>query len=164
MSNITENRLNLVLSAADITAINTAIAAITAKLPTPSLNEAQRKDFQAIDVDNKVFCEDVVTEMNISGAGILPPFLNATFIQNDLNLFEQMDAVEASLMNVLQKVADLKRIAGHEAYGMSNAVYKIYTAANFAGVPGAKQAYDKLKLRYDAQGNGAGRPNDEDLE
>ena len=61
MSNITENRLNLVLSAADITAINTAIAAITAKLPTPSLNEAQRKDFQAIDVGNKVFCEDVVT-------------------------------------------------------------------------------------------------------
>ena len=41
---------------------------------------------------------------------------------------------------------------------------EIYTAANFAGVPGAKQAYDKLKLRYDAQGNGAGRNAAPELE
>jgi hypothetical protein len=85
MSNLTENRLNQTLAAADITAINTAIAAITAKLPAGSLDEEQRKKFMAIDVDNKVFCEDVVTEMNISGVGILPPFLNTTFIQNDLS-------------------------------------------------------------------------------
>ena len=159
MSNLTENRLNVTLAAADITAINTAIAAITAKLPAGSLDEEQRKKFTAIDVDNKVFCEDVVTEMNISGVGILPPFLNATFIQNDLVLFEQMDAVEANLKNVLQKIGDLKRIAGHEAFGMANAVYKIYTAANFSGIPGAKQAYDKLKLRYDAQSS-SGRPEE----
>lgn len=152
MSNLTENRLNLVLTAADLTAINAGVAAITAKLPAGSLDEEQRKSYQAIDVDNKVFSEDVVTEMNISGTGILPPFLNATFIQNDLTLFEQLDGVEANLLNVLQKVADLKRIAGNEAYGMATAVYKIYSAANFAGIPGAKQAYDKLKARFDAQG------------
>ncbi len=156
MSNLTENKLNLTLSAADITAINTSVAAITAKLPAGSLDEEQRKSYMAIDVANKVFSEDVVTEMNISGTGILPPFLNATFIQNDLTLFEQLDGVEANLQNLLQKIADLKRIAGHEAYGMATAVYKIYTAANFAGIPGAKQAYDKLKARYDAQG----RPKD----
>ena len=43
MSNLTENRLNVTLAAADITAINTAIAAITAKLPAGSLDEEQRK-------------------------------------------------------------------------------------------------------------------------
>jgi hypothetical protein len=42
-------------------------------------------------------------------------------------------------------------------------VYKIYEAANLAGIPGAKQAYDKLKSRFDAQGNGAGRNAAPDL-
>ena len=37
MGNITENKLNLVITAADLTAINTNIAAINAKLPAGSL-------------------------------------------------------------------------------------------------------------------------------
>jgi len=156
MSNLTENKLNVVLTAADVTAINTNVNTINAKLPIGSLNEDQRANYKAIDVGNKVFSEDVVTELAISGAGIMPAFINGAFIQTDLSFFEQMDALEANLMNTVQRVRDLKRIAGHEAYSMSLAVYKIYECANAAGIPGAKQAYDKLKARFDAQG----RPSD----
>jgi len=67
--------------------------------------------------------------------------------------------VEASLLNLLQKISDLKRLSGDEAYSMSLSAYKIFDAANQAGIPGAKQAYDKLKIRFDAQGSGAGRPS-----
>ncbi len=106
----------------------------------------------AIDVDNKVFCEDVVTEMNISGVGILPPFLNATFIQNDLVLFEQMDAVEA---NLEKRVAKNCRPETHcrprSFWHGERSRTKFTRRRNFSGIPGAKQAYDKLKLRYDAQ-------------
>jgi hypothetical protein len=163
MSNITENRLNTTIVAADVTAINAAIATITTKLPTGSLDETQRANFKSIDVDNKVFVEDAITELTISGSGIIPAFINSAFIQNDLTLFEQLDAVEASLENLLQKISDLKRIAGHEAYSAAQTVYKIYDAANQAGIPGAKQAYDKLKVRYDAQGNNGGRTSAPDL-
>ena len=156
MSNITENRLNTVLAAADIAAINTAITAITAKLPAGSLDDDQRHVLKSIDVNNKVFVEDTLIELGISGAGIIPAFINQAFIQNDLTLFEQLDGVEASLLNLLQKIADLKRICGHESYSAALTVYKIYEAANLAGIPGAKQAYDKLKARFDAQG----RPSD----
>jgi len=163
MSNITENRLNTVLAAADIAAINTAITAITAKLPAGSLDDDQRHVLKSIDVNNKVFVEDTLIELGISGAGIIPAFINPAFIQNDLTLFEQLDGVEASLLNLLQKIADLKRISGHESYSAALTVYKIYEAANLAGIPGAKQAYDKLKSRFDAQGNGAGRNAAPDL-
>jgi hypothetical protein len=146
MSNITENRLNTVLAAADIAAINTAITAITAKLPAGSLDDDQRHVLKSIDVNNKVFVEDTLIELGISGAGIIPAFINQAFIQNDLTLFEQLDGVEASLLNLLQKIADLKRISGHESYSAALTVYKIYEAANLAGIPGAKQAYDKLKV------------------
>ena len=156
MSNVTENRLNTVIAQADMTTINTNVSGINSKLPLGSLNEEQRGSMLSINEANKVFAEDVVMEMNISGTGIVPPFLNVTFIQTDLTLFGQLDSIEANLMNTLQRVKDLKRIAGHEAYGMALAVYKIYECANAAGIPGAKQAYDKLKARFDAQG----RPND----
>jgi hypothetical protein len=163
MSNITENKLNTVLLAADLTAINTSITAIAAKLPAGSLTEEQRSDLKSINVNNKIFVEDVITEINVSGAGIIPPFINKAFIQNDLTLYEQLDGIDASLSNLLQKVADLKRICGDEAYTAALAVYRIFDGANQAGVPGAKQAYDKLKVRFEAQTGNAGRPIAEPL-
>jgi len=158
MSNLTENKLNTVMAAADITAINTSIAAIASKLPAGSLTDDQRSSLKAIDVANKAFVEDVITEINVSGAGIIPAFINPTFIQTDLTLFTQLDGVEASLLSLLQKISDLKRISGDESYSMALSAYKIFDAANQSGISGAKQAYDKLKVRFDAQGSGAGRP------
>ena len=158
MSNLTENKLNTVITSADLTAINASIVTITSKLPAGSLTDEQRASLKAIDVANKVFVEDVITEIGVSGAGIIPSFINPTFIQNDLTLFTQLDGIEANLLNLLQKISDLKRISGDEGYSMSLSAYKIYDAANQAGIPGAKQAYDKLKIRFDAQGTGAGRP------
>jgi hypothetical protein len=163
MGNITENRLNAVIAAADLTTINTSIATISSKLPTASLTEDQRELLKAIDADNKIFVEDVLIEMGISGSGILPAFINQTFISNDLSLFEQLDTLEAAVANLARKIADLKRIAGDEAYTAALAVYKIYDGANRAGVPGAKQAYDKLKVRFNSQNTGAGRKADPDL-
>lgn len=158
MANLTENKINQVIVAADITAINTSIATITSKIPAGSLTDEERAGLQSLDVDNKIFVEDAINEITISGTGIIPAYINPTFIQNDLALFEQLDQIESSLVNLLQKVSDVKRIAASEAMGMSNAVYKLYEAANTAGIPGAKQAYDKLKVRY--QRSGAGRTPD----
>jgi hypothetical protein len=158
MGNLTENKLNTVITAADLTTINASITTITSKLPTGSLTDEQRASLKAIDVANKVFVEDVITEIGVSGTGIIPTFINPTFIQNDLTLFTQLDGIEANLLNLLQKISDLKRICGDEGYSMGLSAYKIYDAANQAGIPGAKQAYDKLKVRFDAQGTGAGRP------
>ncbi|PWA04056.1 hypothetical protein [Flavobacterium psychrotolerans] len=152
MSNITENKLNTTLVAADLATITTSIATITAKLPVATLDEDQRNSYMAINVNNKIFVEDVITELSVSGAGIVPAFINTTFLQNDLSLFQQIDGIEAALLNLIQKTADLKRIAGHESYATALTVYKIYDAANQAGIPGAKQGFDKLKSRFDAQG------------
>lgn len=165
MSNLTENKLNTIIAAADITAIDAAVVTITSKLPAGSLTDEQRSSLKAINVANKVFVEDVLTEIGVSGTGIIPAFIVPAHIQNDLTLFEQLDAVEAQVLNLLQKIADLKRIAGDEAYSVALAVYKIYDAANAGGIPGAKQAYDKLKTRFDAQNNGnnTGRPANTDV-
>jgi hypothetical protein len=158
MANLTENKLNTVLKAADLATINSSITGISDILPAGSLTDAQRGSIKSMDVSNKIFVEDVITEMGISAKGIIPEFINSEFIQNDLALFQQLDGVESSLKNLLQKVSDLKRIAGDEAYSMALASYKVYDGANQAGIAGAKQSYNKLKVRFESQTTGAGRP------
>ncbi len=160
MSNLTENKLNTVIATTDITAMNTAITTLASKLPTGTLTDEQRNTLKAMDVNNKIFVEDVLTELSISGTGIVPPFINSTFIQNDLTLFEQLDRLEANVANVAQRIADLKRICGDEAYTAALTVYRIYDGANLAGIPNSKQAYEKLKSRFDTQNTGAGRKVD----
>jgi hypothetical protein len=160
MSNITENKINTVLSPETVSSANASIASITSLLPAGSLTDAQRNGLKSIDVDNKVFVEDVITEIGVSGAGIIPTFINPTFIHNDLTLFEQLDTLQAGVTNLLRKITDLKRICGDEAFSMALAAYKIFDAANQSGISGAKESYDKLKVRFDAQNNNAGRSND----
>ncbi len=54
---------------------------------------------------------------------------------------------------------DAKRIAGHEGYGQANVIYNAFKTANDSGIPNAKASYDKLKVRFEAQGNSTGRPS-----
>lgn len=160
MPNLSENRINVVIPAADVTAMSASVATFVTKIPAnTSLDDDQRLKYNAINVANKVFSEDVLTEATLTGAGILPPFINLPALQNDLTVFNQLDAQESALLNALQRVQDAKRIAGHEAYNQANAVYNIYKNAAESGIPNAKSGYDKLKVRYEAQGSSAaGRP------
>jgi hypothetical protein len=158
MANLSENRINVVIAPADITTVNASITAILSKIPAnTSLTEEQRSQYNAIDVANKVFTEDCLTEANLSGTGILPGFINLPALQNDITVFEQLDQFETALTNTLQRVRDAKRIAGHEAYGQANQIYNAFKSANDSGIPNAKNSYDRLKLRYEAQGNSTGR-------
>jgi hypothetical protein len=153
MSNLSENRLNVVLSAADMTAINTSIAAIVAKVPAnTTLTDEQRNSYNAINVANKVFAEDCLVEAQANGTGILPGFINLTVLQNDLTAFEQLDSIASALSNVLQRIEDAKRIAGHEAYGQATNIYNSFKQAHDSGIANSTASYQKLKVRYDAQG------------
>jgi hypothetical protein len=154
MGNITENKINTVIPAADITIFNTNIAAIAARLPAVTLTDEQRASLLSIDVDNKVFVEDCINELGISGTGIIPPFIIAANLQNDYTLFNQCDVLEAALVNLLQKVSDIKRIAADESMNTALVIYRTYDMANAAGISGAKQAFDKLKARYKPNGGG----------
>lgn len=158
MGNITENKLNTTIVAADITAITTALGTVATKLPVISLTDEQRQNLKGIDVNNKVFVQDAITEIGASGAGILPPFINATFIQNDLTLYDQIDGIESQLNNLLQRVSDIKRVTGDEAYTSALAVYKIFDGASQSGIMNAKQPYERLRMRFESQG----RPAEED--
>lgn len=153
MANLTENKLDQVLSAATMTTALDALDALLASLPAGSLTDEQRASLPAINVENKVFAEDVLKEMSGPIAGILPSYVNSAALKNDLDIFDQLDELIGRLMQVQRKCTDLQRIAGSEGYGTSLAVYKMVEMANEAGIPGAKEAYVKLKDRFKDQGS-----------
>jgi hypothetical protein len=152
MSNITENKLNIILNAVDMILIKDNIIEILDALPDASLTPDERETLLSMNVDNKVFAEDCSNEIGISGLGIIPPFINAVNLKNDILLYEQLDVIESDLTNAVQVVSDLKRICAHEAMTTANAIYRMYELANLTGIPGGKQGYDKLKERYKQNG------------
>ena len=157
-TNIMTNRINEIVPPASILLINTNADGIKQALPFEgefALTDAERATQLSMNVNNRVFVTDVMTEMGISG-GVLPPFVLVTNVQRDATLFDQLDAIESRLMNILQVVRDLKRMAAHEAYATALAVYKMYEMAAAAGVPGAQESYNRLRERFDAQGQGGG--------
>ncbi|MCU7618860.1 hypothetical protein NZ698_16895 [Chryseobacterium sp. PBS4-4] len=160
MGNITENKLNTVITTSDLSAINDAISSISSKLPAGSLTDDQRATLKSINVSNKIFVEDVITETTVNGSEIIPSFVQTANIQTDITLFDQLDTIESGINTLLQKISDLKRIAGDEAYTGALVCYRLFEGANTAGINSAKQSYEKLRARFDAQGN-TGRPLDQ---
>ncbi len=158
MSNTSQNLLNQVLDGAVITQIMDSLAVIEAALPDSTLTPEERSSLNAISVNNKVFAEEVLDEMNTNPL----PGITATYskdsLANDLQLFEQVETITSRTANIVQKLDDLKRVAGHEAYGMATGAYNMYESMARTGIPGAQNSYDRLKPRFAGQG---GRPEDD---
>ena len=89
MSNLSENKINVTLAVADVTAITDAVNTILSKVPgNTTLTDEQRLSYNAINVANKVFADDCLTEAQVNGEGILPGFINLIHLKNDLTVFE----------------------------------------------------------------------------
>jgi hypothetical protein len=158
MANISTNLLNVVLAATDMGTVTTAIATIDTTLdPVEStLTDEERASLLSLDVNNKVFAEEALQEVDTNGS-MLPAAVNSLFLKNDLTLYDQLDGIESQLENVLRKVRDAKRVAGHEAYAMALTIYTLYRSLAAVGVAGAQQSADRLGERFAQNANGAPR-------
>ena len=149
MANITDNRLSLTISNADLTTVNTAGATINTTLSfLIALTEEERERLFGVNVNNKVFIEEALEEAQNNGT-ILPGYIQVAELEKDLTLFNQLGDLLSYLRNLLQKMEDTQRLAGHEAYALSLAIYQLYKSAAEAGIPGAAASYNRLKERFD---------------
>ena len=154
MSNLSENRIDLVLDAATIQTMTDSIRTFISLIPDgTTLTDEQRLRYTSINVANKVFAEDVLSETATLGTEVLSPYLKPIILENDLIFFKQLDDITNLLLNAIQRTQDAQRIAGHEAYSLATAMYNAIKMASDAGIPNAKAAYTKLKVRFDAQGS-----------
>jgi hypothetical protein len=149
MANITDNRLSLTISNADLTTLGTAGQTIDTTLSfLIALTEEERDRLFGVNVNNKVFIEEALEEAQNNGS-ILPGYIQVAELEKDLTLFNQLGDLLSNLRNALQKMEDTQRLAGHEAYAVSLTIYQLYKSAAEAGIPGAASSYNRLKERFD---------------
>src|SRR5690606_20789328 len=158
MSNTNQNLLNQVIAALTLTEISESLATAEAALPDATLTDEQRRSLNAISVDNKVFAEEMLDEMNTNPNAAVNATYNLELLANDLQLFEQVESIISRLLDIVQRLNDVKRLAGHEAYGMATAAYGVLEVMARTGVPGAQASYDRLKVRF--ANSGGGKPAD----
>jgi hypothetical protein len=153
MSNITNNRINVVMTAAEISKVKDAIIEIKTQMPfLIGLNVDERIQLPKISVANKAFTEDAINAVS-NNRDILPAYIDPTTMQNDLTLYNQCDEIASLLRQILERVDDTQMLAGSEAYVAALTAYKLFGAASDAGLAGSDSIYDQLKVRFAGQGN-----------
>lgn len=153
MSNLTNNRINTTMTAAQVAAVKTALQTIYTNMPfLLGLTIDERRFLPKINVSNKAFAEDAISAV-VNNPGSIPAYLNGAQMQNDMTLFTQLDEFAVLTRQLLEKIEDTQMLAGSEAFVSSLASYKIFASAAEAGIPGADVIYAALKRRFEDQGN-----------
>lgn len=157
MSNLTNNRIDTVISDGDLDKVNAAINDIETTLSfLIGLTVEERVQLPKINVANKSFTQDAINAV-VNNGTMLPSYLDQTAMQNDMNLYNQLDKIAGRMRQVLEKLDDTQMLAGSEAYVAALTAYKLFAAAATAGIPGSDAVYDTLKERFAGQG-GSGTP------
>jgi hypothetical protein len=148
MSNLTNNRLNVVMTDQQVAAVKTAIQTIATNMPfLIGLTTDERIGLPKINVSNKAFAEDALNAVS-NNAGMLPVFINVQQMQNDYKLFTQLDELLGVFRQLLEKAEDTQMLAGSEAYVAALTSYKLFMAASDAGIVGADAIVNSLRQRF----------------
>jgi hypothetical protein len=148
MANITNNRLSITMTAAQITAVKTAVQTIQTNMPfLVGLTVEERMRLPKINVANKAFTEDAINSM-VNNPSLLPAYFNVAEMQKDMTLFAQLDELNTLVNQLGERISDTQLLAGSEAYVSALAAYRNFEAAANAGVAGADTIYDLLKSRF----------------
>jgi hypothetical protein len=129
-----------------ITAINTAINF------SVSLTTDERASLPKISVANKSFTEDAINAI-ANNASLFPAYLDVKLMQNDLELYRQLDELSTMLRQTLERIEDTRILAGSEAYVSALSIYKLVGAAASAGVQGTDTIYEQLRERFTVSTN-----------
>lgn len=73
-------------------------------------------------------------------------------MDNDYQLYLQLDEFLGLTETLLEKLSDTQMLAGSEAYSNALVAYRLFGSAAKAGLNGADSVYDKLASRFAGQG------------
>lgn len=152
MANITANRVNVVMTAAQIAAVKTALQTVLTNMPfLVGLTVDERIALPKINVSNRAFTEDTLLAVENNPA-VLPPYLSASVLRADLMLYAQLDELLTMVRQLHERMEDTQMLAGSEAFVSALTAYKLFAGAAEAGLPGMDAVYGQLSTRFTGQG------------
>lgn len=160
MANIFENRVSTTFTQEELDQLTVQQTEYMKfiKPKTLALTQPELESLSSMAVDNFVFVKEALEATDAEGAALIAASV-ATMVpelEKDVTFFNQLNAQEALLTDLLTRVQHTKRVVAHESYNVANAIYGQYQSLASIGTPGAVSRYNKLKERY--EDNGGGRP------
>ena len=159
MGNLNENRINAILSDLDVDKILNALDDAIAVVPDVALTDEERKSMVSMDVDNRIFAENVLTELDNGADALLPSYVIKDNLRKDLAFSNQMLRVASKVALLERRVSDAARVANGEAMTFSSLTYNLLKAASNAGISGTKEPAMRLAERYKKLGRTEGGEN-----
>lgn len=83
---------------------------------------------------------------------IVPPFLDVTKFENEVNTVTDLSSIMKSLRQLLEKIDDTTMLSGSEAYASALVFYNAVKSASKVDVPGMKTIYEDLQTRFPGRG------------
>ena len=157
---MSENRISLKFTDAEITQINAAIETLVGLLAPKlvALSVEDKKRLSKISDDSIPFNEKVAQYV-VSNPEFVPLFRTSDEFLTDFSAFKELRGFIRLLEQVFGNMQDTSMLAGSEADEFARAYYGAVGQAAKMGVPNAQVIYDDLSVRYEAQR--AGRPKKE---
>lgn len=155
------SNINIVLTPAQVAAIQAAINALKAPANMPvqfNLTKAERGSVPNISNERYPYVQrsvqihaptNPVLASGVAGLGV-GTLAEAT---NDLTFYDQMKSFILQILQVVEIYKDTQQVAGGEAYNWMSELYKYSKQAALNQVPGADAVVDDLKTLFEGQGN-----------
>ncbi|MBI4945134.1 MAG: hypothetical protein HY840_01890 [Bacteroidetes bacterium] len=151
------SKINLTLSPAQMTAIQTAINALksTANMPAQfNLTKAERRTLPNISNERYPYVQRAIK----NHAPVNPNFVSGfagtvAEATNDLTFYDQVGNFIGQLKQIVEIYEDTQQVAGSEAYTWTRAFYNTAKSAAVNQVPGADAVVDDLASMFQIANN-----------
>jgi hypothetical protein len=149
---MSENRISLKFTDAEITQIKDAIGVLVALLAPKliALSDEDKKRLSKIS-DSSIPFNEKVAQYVVSNPEFVPMFLKADDFLTDFSAFKELRGFIRLLEQVFGNMQDSSMLAGSEADDFARAYYGAVGQAAKMGVPNAQAIYDDLSERYEGQ-------------
>lgn len=149
---MSENRISLKFTDAEITQINAAIQTLVGLLAPKliALNAADKQRLSKISDDSIPFNEKVAQYV-VSNPEFVPMFRTADEFLTDFSAFRELRGFIRLLEQIFGNMQDTSMLAGSEADEFARAYYGAVGQAAKMSIPNAQAIYDDLSVRYEAQ-------------
>jgi hypothetical protein len=144
-----ENRVSIIITPEDKTAVNQAIATIREKLLPYliALTPSERKGLPKMS-DKTIPFVNKALNYAVSNPEFMPPYLQLNELNKDVNAVNTLNVFHTQLEQVVTGLDDTMMLAGSEAYIAALSYYNSVKQAAKINVPNAKTIYEDLKERF----------------
>ena len=140
------SKINIILTAAQMTAIDEAISVIINTLPVKfNLTKTERQTLPNIDNERYPYVERSVENHGPNNPNLVSGFAGTQAeATNDFTFYDQVENFIGQLLQVVEIYQDTQQVAGSEAYTWTRALYRSAKEAAENQVPGADAVVEDL--------------------